>query len=159
MLRILPLGILLCLAGCSAPQGTKLASADTLPPVASGPPSMTAGLTYSNRGELVNLYANSTLTVTLPSHQRDGFEWRFTEVPDPTVLQLVSKEFTPGPDRRTPGAQKMVFRAVGPGDVNVKMWYGTLWASPMDSAQSYDFVAAVSPEAAKPVKKSKKKKS
>jgi predicted secreted protein len=157
MLRILPLGILLVLAGCSAPQGTKLAATSDLPPVATGPLTQAAKLTYANRGELVNLYANSTITVTLPSHNRDGYEWRFDEIPDPTVLKLVSKEYTPGSDLRTPGEQTLVFQTVGPGDVNVKLWYGTLWASRMEAAQPYAFLASVSDTTPKPAKKSKKR--
>lgn len=158
MLRILPLGILLVLAGCTAPTGTKLATTSGLAPVASGPPTQSAALTYENRGEMVNLYANSTLTVTLPSHNRNGYEWRFTEVPDPSVLQLVSKDFTPGSDPRAPGEQILVFQTVGAGDVNVKLWYGTLWASRMEAAQPYDFIASVSAEQPKPAKKTPRRK-
>jgi predicted secreted protein len=128
-----------------------------LEPVASGPPTKTASLTFSNSGEMINLNPNATVKVKLPSYNRDGYEWRLSEIPDPTVLKLVSKEYTPGEDWKKPGEQTMVFQAVGPGDVDVKMWYGTLWASRMDSAKPYDFIASVSPEELKPAKKSKKR--
>ncbi len=157
MLRIILLGLLLPFAACTAPQGTKLASTDGLVPVASGPPTKEATLTYRNRGELVSLYPNSTVTLKLPSYNRDGYEWRFAEIPDPSVLKVVAEEFTPSGDMTKPGEQTLVFQAVGPGDVDVKMWYGTLWASPMDSAKPYDFVASVSAEEPKPAKKSKKR--
>jgi hypothetical protein len=95
--------------------------------------------------------------VKLPSSGRDGYEWRFSEIPDPTVLKLVSKEFIPNADPHKAGEQTMVFEGTGAGEVNVKMWYGTLWNSPMNEAYVYQFTAAVSPEAPKPEKKNKGK--
>jgi predicted secreted protein len=147
----------LCLAACTAPQGKKLAMNDGLAPVASGPPVQLSTITLSNRDEIIGLHPSSTLTVKLPSSNRDGYEWRLSEIPDPTVLKLVSTAYTPGEDWTKAGEQTMVFQAVGAGDVDVKMWYGTLWASPMDSARPYHFVASVSPEEPKPTKKSKKR--
>ena len=157
MLRPILLGVCLGFAACSAPQGKKLAMNDGLAPVASGPATTTASLTLANKDETINMSPTGTLTVTLPSYNRDGYEWRMSEIPDPTVLKLVSKEYVPGADPMKPGEQKMVFQAAGPGDVDVKMWYGTLWASPMESARSYHFVAAVAEEEpAPPPKKSRK---
>jgi predicted secreted protein len=148
--------MLLCLAACTAPQGQKIAMNDGLAPVASGPSTKLSTITLNNRDEIVSLNPTSTVTVKLPSYNRDGYEWRLSEIPDSTVLKLVSKEYTASEDWTKPGEQTMVFEAVGPGDVDVKMWYGTLWASPMDSTRPYHFVASVSPEQPKPAKKSKK---
>jgi len=157
MPRLILLGLLLCVAACTAPQGKKLAMNSGLAPVATGPATKAALLTLNNRDEMISLNPNATVTVTLPSYNRDGYEWRLAEIPDPTVLKLVSKEYTPGGNWTKPGEQTMVFQAVGPGDVDVKMWYGTLWASPMDAARPYAFVASVSPEEPKPAKKAKKR--
>ena len=150
MLRIVLLGIFASLAACTAPQGTKLAMNEGLAPVATGPISKGATIDYSNRGEMISLYRDSTVTVTLPSSNRGGYEWRLAEIPDPTVLQMVSKDFQPSEVPGQPGTETMVFQTVGPGDVTVKMWYGTLWASRMDSAQRYGFTANVTAEEPKP---------
>ena len=57
------------------------------------------------------------------------------------------------------GQQKWVFQAVGPGDVNVKMWYGNLREAPLTGNPTYDFVAAVSDQTVheKKTKKAPKK--
>lgn len=174
--RIL-LGALLCLAACSAPQGKKIGSTSstggTLPAVASGPngseaaPAMPSGMpttttssviTYADRDGVVGLHTAKTLTVKLPALQRDGYEWRLGEIPDSTVLKLVSSEYTPGENPRKAGEQTLTFEAVGPGDVNVKLWYGTLWNSRSESTRNFDFIASVTPEPEKVVVKSKKSK-
>lgn len=144
------------LAGCNAPQGTKLASNEVLAPVATGPATGAAALGLQNSGEFVNLAANGTITVQLPARGRNGIEWRLSETPDPSVLQLVTNRTTPAVSEAQIGEQTMVFQATGPGDVRVRMWYGTLWASPMD-ARVYEFTASVSAEPEKPARKSKKK--
>lgn len=157
MQRPILLGLFVCLTACSAPQGEKLTTTGGLAPVASGPPTKAATLTYANRGEIVSLRPSALVTVKLPSSNRDGYEWRFDEVPDPSVLKLVSKETVPSGNLAKPGEQTLTFEAVGPGDVAVKLWYGTLWASPMNSAQPYDFIVSVSAEEPKPAKKSGKR--
>lgn len=146
----MPRSILICVTilgfvGCTAPQGQKL-TADAalaartvttgtttatvptgtpgLAPVASGPASATATLGTQNEGETVRLNPNGTITVTLPAAYRRGCTWRFAEIPDPTVLKLVSKDFTPGESPAQPGEQTMVFQATGLGDVPVKLRYG-----------------------------------
>jgi predicted secreted protein len=175
-------GMFLCLAACSAPQGKKIGAVASnggavngLAPVASGPGGATAEsiatiptttesiLNYNSiraqpggHQEIVGLHTGKTLTVKLPAMNLNGYEWRMSEIPDPTVLKLVSKEYTPGPAPGKAGEQTMVFEGVGPGDVNVKMWYGTLWASSFE-APTAKFIASVSPEPAKPSAKSSKK--
>lgn len=162
------------LAACSAPQGKKMAvSNNGLAPVAAGPDGsdvsvvpphpgvMLPEIDMNNQGQIIGLNPNKTLTVTLPSSNRDGYSWRLAEIPDPTVLKMVSQEFIPGPDLRTPGQQKIVFEGTGVGEVPVKMWYGTLWASDMNATRPFEFTAAVTPEevkktAGKSAKKSKK---
>ena len=134
-----------------------------LAPVATGPagsaaipPAGVMTIGPENRDQTIGLYAKKTLTVNLPSSGRDEYSWRFSQIPDPTVLKLVSKHFTPNADPRKAGVETLVFEGTGPGEVNVKMWYGTLWASPMDEAYIYQFTAAVSPEESKNEKKKSK---
>ena len=176
--RIL-LGAFLCLAACSAPQGKRIGyNSNTatplepgVAPVATGPggagaapvapmPTTTTSpvITMADRDGVVGLHTAKTLTVKLPALQRDGYEWRLSEIPDSTVLKLVSNEYTPGEGPAKAGEQTLVFEGVGPGDVNVKMWYGTLWASPMES-RTYKFIASVTPEPEKKAKAKKPKKS
>lgn len=144
---ILACAVLLSVVGCSAPQGKKLADNPAgLAPVATGPSSQSAVLTDASNNEVVSLYKSGTVTLKLKGTQRDGFAWRLAEIPDPTVLKLVSKQYTPGATMHDPGEETWTFQATGTGDVNVKMWYGTLWASPADSARNMDFNASVSDE-------------
>lgn len=176
----MPRFILICVSilgfvGCTAPQGQKLAadatriptravtdpaaSATGLAPVATGPASATATLGLQNQGEIVRLNPNGTITVTLPAAYRRGYTWRFAEIPDPTVLKLVSKDFIPGESPAKPGEQTMVFQATGLGDVPVKLRYGSLWAtSDMSAIKPYEFIASVAPEEPKPAPATKKKK-
>ena len=180
----MPRFILICFTilgfvACTAPQGQKLTAdaaraATTAPagtattasavrpgldPVALGPTSSSATLGPQNEGEMVRLTPNGTLTVTLPAAYRQGYNWRLAEIPDPSVLKLVSKEFTSGDSLSKPGEQVMVFQATGLGDVQVKLRYGSLWASSeMGAVKPYEFVASVAPEEAKPAKTTKKKK-
>lgn len=180
----MPRSVLICFTilgfvGCVAPQGQKLTAdaaraATTAPPantttastgtpglapVAVGPASATATLGLQNQGELVRLNPNGTITVTLPAAYRRGYTWRFAEIPDPTVLKLVSKDFTPGESPAKPGEQTMVFQATGLGDVPVKLRYGSLWAtSDMSAIKPYEFIASVAPEEVKPSPIKKKKK-
>lgn len=129
----------------------------TLPPVASGPTASLSTITLAHQDEIIGLHPAGKLTVKLPSANRDGYEWRLSEVPDPTVLTLVENDKSAvSQDRMTPGEQTLVFQGVGPGDVDVKMWYGTLWASPMDAVRPFHFVASVTPEP-KSANKSKKR--
>ena len=161
--------MLVCLTACTAPQGKKIAMNEGLPPVATGPSSQVTPMapastitqvstvTLEDRDTTVGLHPAKTITVTLPSYNRNGYEWRLSEIPDPTVLKLVSQERTPGPSLAQPGEQTMVFEAVGPGSVPVKMWYGTLWASRMEANKPFEFVAAVTPEPPTPPAKKKSK--
>jgi predicted secreted protein len=163
--------MLVCLTACTAPQGKKVAMNDGLPPVATGPSSQvtpmapastitqTSTVTYENRDTTVGLHPAKRITVTLPSYNRNGYEWRLSEIPDPSVLKLISQERTPGPTIAQPGEQTMVFEAVGTGMVPVKMWYGTLWASRMEENRPFEFVASVTPEPPAPAKKKSKSKS
>lgn len=172
--------MLVCLTACSAPQGKKIAKNDGgLAPVATGPsgsptlqmsdpalqmssPALQMStVTIANRGAIVGVHPTKTLTVTLPASNRDGYAWRLSEIPDPSVLKLVSQNYTPGADWTKPGEQSLVFEATGTGDVPVKMWYGTLWASRMEETKPFEFIASVTPEEKKvekkPAKKSSKK--
>jgi len=167
--------VFLSMAACSAPQGKKLASHGTglapvaegpgggsansrQAPVATGPTTKAANLAIGDSGGAVSLYKEGTVTVTLDSSQKDGYQWRLSEIPDPTVLKLVSQDFVPGATPEARGQEKWVFQAVGPGDVDVKMWYGDLRTSPLSGSSTYNFVASVGDQT-EPVKKTKKAKS
>jgi len=151
--------ILLGAVACTAPQGKKLAANSTgLAPVATGPASpMTkaAKLSISQKGEMVNIAKNGTVTVTLDAAKQDGYMWRLQEIPDPTVLKLVSQDYVPPASGEGRGKEQWVFQAIGPGDVDVKMWYGNLREAPVTTNPTFDFVAAVSDQTA-PEKKTKK---
>ena len=151
--------VFLGLAACSAPQGKKLAANGAgLAPVASGPATRAANLTNGHSGEVVSLYKSGTVTVTLDAGQQNGYQWRLSEIPDPSVLKLVSQDFIPGPTPEAKGQQKWVFQAVGPGDVEVKMWYGDLRTAPVTGDPTYNFITSVSDQT-EPAQKTKKAKS
>ena len=155
--------ILLGTVACTAPQGKKLAMNGTdLAPIATGPAgpiTKAAKLSLTEKGEMVNLTKDGTITVTLDSSQKDGYMWRLSEIPDPTVLKVVLQDYVPPASGQGQGQEKWVFQAVGPGDVDVKMWYGNLREAPLTGNPTYDFVAAVSDKTApeKTTKKSPKK--
>jgi len=178
MKKMIFLGMCVCLAACSAPQGKKFAVTSPgvspgssgspavrppgLPPdIAVGPAEKMSTIGWADRGQTIALGLGKTLTVKLPSAGRNGYAWRFSEIPDPTVLKRVtndSNEFIPNADPMKAGEQNLVFEGTGEGEVELKMWYGTLWASPMEEARIYTVAVAVSPEPAKPSKKGKSKK-
>ena len=151
--------ILLGAVACTAPQGKKLAMNGTgLAPVATGPASpMTkaARVSLGQKGEMVNIARDGTVTVTLESAPQDGYSWRLSETPDPTVLKLVSQDYTPPANGEGEGKERFVFQATGPGDVEVKMWYGNLIKAPVTVNPTFNFIAAVSDRTA-PEKKTKK---
>ncbi|MEP6668029.1 MAG: protease inhibitor I42 family protein [Chthoniobacter sp.] len=153
--------ILLGAVAC-APQGKKLSATGStgLAPVASGPtaPATAAAVvSEKDKGQVVNIYKNGTLTVTLDSAQKDGYSWRLSEIPDPTVLKLVKEDFMPPTTAEGRGQEKWVFETVGPGDVEVKMWYGNLRETPVaGSNPNFDFIASVADEMKAPEKKAAK---
>ncbi len=129
-------------------------------PVAKGPSESMSTVTFKDFNKTVGLSPSKTVTLKLPAMEQDGYQWHLSEMPDPTVLKLVSKGYTPGPSPekdkpgpRKAGEQTMVFEAVGPGAVNVKLWYGTVWESPLDDAKPFHFIAEVAPEEPKAAKK------
>jgi predicted secreted protein len=119
-----------------------------------------ATLSLTQKGEMVNLARDGTITVTLDSAKRDGYMWRLSEIPDPTVLKLVSQNYAPPASGEGQGQETFVFQAVGPGDVDVKMWYGDMRNTPMAGNPTYNFVAAVADKSVqekKPARKAPKK--
>jgi predicted secreted protein len=148
------------LAACSAPQGKKLASTNGLAPVATGPISpatKSASLTGAQAGQMVSVLPGGTVTVTLDADDQDGYSWRLAEIPDPTVLKLVSQEYIPPATTGARGQEKWVFQSTGLGDVDVRMWYGDLRNSPLGGKETFDFITSVVNEPARqPTKHSKK---
>lgn len=147
--------ILVGIVAC-APVGKKLSantSATGLAPVAAGPDgegtteivaAKAAEVTAAQQGRTVGIYNQGTITVTLDAAQQDGYEWRLSEIPDPTVLKLVSQDFVPPASGTGRGQEKFVFQAVGPGDVKIKMWYGNLRVAPTTGNPEFNFIASVS---------------
>jgi len=124
MKKVLSLTFLaVALSGCNAPQGKKYSATNReLPPIALPPPVAAAEIYESQQGNIVALTPDGTLTVWLSSIQKDGYGWRLSEIPDPTVLKLVSKEYMP-PSPTNAGQEKWIFQAVEPGDVDLRLWY------------------------------------
>jgi predicted secreted protein len=144
MTRILTvLALAASLAACATPQGKKLASTAALPPVAAGPATKASHLTWINKGEMVNLKNNGTITVVLDSIAASGNSWRLSEIPDATVLTVASHEYIPSENASPQGSEKWVFQAVGSGDIKVNMWYGKVGPQPLDSALSFNFIVSV----------------
>ena len=154
--------VLLGVSACTAPQGKKLTDNNGgLAPVATGPigPATKAVvLTSARKGEVASLIKGGTVTVTLDADDKDGYAWRLSEIPDPTVLKLVSQEFFPSTTPEGRGQEKLIFQSTGLGDVDVRMWYGNLRTSPLSGNPTFDFVTAVSEEAKKTKSTEKAKK-
>jgi predicted secreted protein len=144
MTKILAVCVLaVSLTAClnSPPLGKKVAGSTALPAIASGPATKAASLTWINKGEMINLKRNGTITVTLDSIAASGNAWHLSQIPDPTVLKVASNEYIP--DSASPqGSEKWVFQAVGPGDVEVNMWYGKVGPAPLDSELTYKFIVS-----------------
>jgi predicted secreted protein len=106
---------------------------------------------------MVSVLPGGTVTVTLDADDQDGYSWRLAEIPDPTVLKLVSQEYIPPATTGARGQEKWVFQSTGLGDVDVRMWYGDLRNSPLGGKETFDFITSVVNEPARqPTKHSKK---
>jgi predicted secreted protein len=147
----------LAAAACSAPHGKKIGANSAVPaPVGSGPMTEKSNLTESDNGQVVSVPRDGTVTITLSAADQDGYTWRLAEIPDDTVLKLVSQDYTPPTNNVGRGEEKWVFQATGPGEVPVKMWYGNTRVGTLSGNPTFDFTAAVSDEAkANPAKKEK----
>lgn len=124
MNKALPITLLaLSLAACSVPQGKKYSATNReLPAIALPPPESRVEIFESQRGTIVSLKGDGILTLWLSSKPASGYSWRLSELPDPTVLRLVSKEFVP-PSETNVGQEKWVFQAVGDGEIDLRLWY------------------------------------
>jgi predicted secreted protein len=143
MTRILAVCVLAAsFAACSTPVGKKIAGSTALPAVAAGPATSASSLTWINKGEMINLKRNGTITVVLDSIAASGNEWRLSQIPDPSVLKVASHQYIPGADASPQGSEKWVFQAVGAGDVQVNMWYGKVGPAPLDSALVFNFLVS-----------------
>ena len=143
MKTALPIALALALAACSAPQGKKYAATNReLPPIALPAPVQTANLYGSQTGNLVALQPDGTLTIWLSSNQKSGFVWRLAEIPDASVLKLVSSEYLPATTTNA-GQEKWVFQATGEGDVDVRLWYTSPRREQFGSAPVFKCTVAV----------------
>ena len=124
MNKVLPITFLaLSMAACSVPQGKKYSETRReLPAIALPPPESKIELFESQRGTIVSLKGDGILTLWLSSKPASGYSWRLAEIPDPTVLRLVSKEFVP-PSETNVGQEKWVFQAGGDGEIDLRLWY------------------------------------
>ncbi|HEY3898308.1 MAG TPA: protease inhibitor I42 family protein [Chthoniobacter sp.] len=135
-------------AACTAPHGQKLGANSALPaPVAAGPETDASNLTESQNGEVVAIPRAGQVTLTLGAADQDGYTWRLAEIPDDSVLKLVSQEYIPPADNVGRGQEKWVFQATGPGEVPVKMWYGNTRVGSLSGNPTFDFTASVSDQA------------
>jgi predicted secreted protein len=155
--------ILLGTVACTAPQGKKLAAGKGgLAPVAAGPttaPAKAVTVTDQNtKGEIVSISRDGAVTVILEGSDKGGYGWHLSEIPDPTVLKKVSQNYLPPTSAQDKGHEKIVFQAVGPGDVDVKFWFGSTAPSAIANTPKFDFIASVSDQVQpeKPEKKAKK---
>jgi len=152
--------ILIGAVACTAPQGRKISASGTssgLAPVAEGPgdaametsvpATQEAAVTEADKGKVVSVVNQGKITVTLEAAREDGYAWRLAEIPNSSVLKLVSEDYTPPASGQGRGEAKWVFRAMGPGEVKVKMWYGNLRESSLGGNPGFDFVASISDQA------------
>ena len=146
MKTLFPLALLtltLTLAACSAPQGKKYAATGReLAPIALPAPVAKADLYESQQGNIVALKPGGRLTVWLSSIQKSGFGWRLAEIPDASVLKLVSSEYLPA-TAASAGQEKWVFEAVGEGDVDLRLWYTSPRREQFGSAPVFKCTVAV----------------
>ena len=144
MKTVLPFTLLaLTLAACSAPQGKKYSATNReLPPIALPEPVRKAELYDSQSGNIVALKPDGTLTIWLSSNRQSGYAWRLAEVPDATVLKLVSSEYL-APTATSAGQEKWVFQAVGEGDVDVRLWYTSPRREQFGSAPVFKCIVSV----------------
>ena len=144
MKTVLPFALLaLTLAACSAPQGKKYAATNReLPPIALPDPVKKAELFESQTGNIVALKPDGTLTVWLSSNHKGGYAWRLAEIPDRTVLKLISSEYLPA-TATSAGQEKWVFQAVGEGDVDVRLWYTSPRPEQFGSAPVFKCIVSV----------------
>ena len=141
---ILPsLFALAALTACSAPQGKKYSATNReLPPIALPEPVKHADLYDSQSGNIVALKPDGTLTIWLSSNQKSGFGWRLAEIPDRTVLKLVTSVYLPA-TATSAGQEKWVFKAVGEGDVDVRLWYTSPRREQFGSAPVFKCIVSV----------------
>ncbi len=144
MKTVLPFTLLaLALAACSAPQGKKYSATNReLPPIALPEPVKQAELYDSQSGNIVALKPDGTLTISLSSNHKSGFAWRLAEIPDATVLKWVSTEYL-APTATSAGQEKWIFKAVGEGDVDVRLWYTSPRPEQFGSAPVFKCTVAV----------------
>ena len=56
---------------------------------------MATTVTSNEAGQSVPIARNGTVTILLNADPDDGYRWRLSEIPDSSVLKVVSQEFVP----------------------------------------------------------------
>lgn len=131
------------LAACSAPQGKKYSASKRELPAIAMPPAQQHAVVHGSEGKsIVAVKAGGTLTVFLSANSKSDSHWRLSQIPDPTVLRLVSSEFIPaaGSDR---GEEKWIFKAVAEGEIDLRLWYTSPRREQFGSAPVFACLVAV----------------
>lgn len=136
------------LVACQAPQGKKYSDTKRELPAIALPPTLENAVVYEiEKGTIVAVKPGGTLTVFLSANAQSDSRWRLSEIPDPTVLRLVSHEFVPqaGSSR---GEEKWVFHAVGAGEIDLRLWYTGPQRQRFGSAPVFRCIVAVADDLA-----------
>jgi hypothetical protein len=124
----------LVFAGCT--------TTSRVPAVALGPPEKTVVLTAKDRGRMVSLLPNGTITVDLNAN---GGQWRLASRLDPAILEMTAGEAVklppvalPPVGAALPQPHQLVFKSVGPGTTRVRLVYSRP-NQPLTESVYYDF--------------------
>jgi len=88
-------------------------------------------LTSKNNGEVLRIQTGTTIVISLPEDEKEGYQWEVTSVLPPDMLILKSSELVQIPaenqmmkmiDTETL-TRVMTFRAIGPGTSGLKLEY------------------------------------
>ncbi len=131
------------LAACSAPQGKKYSETKRELPAIALPPAEKHPVVHGSDGtSIVAVQPGGTLTLFLSANRKSNYRWRLSQMPDPTVLQLVTNEFVPAAESAR-GEEKWVFKAVGEGEIDLRLWYTSQRREQFGSAPVFACVVAV----------------
>jgi len=92
-----------------------------------------------------SVMSGEVFSVTFCSNPTTGYNWAAPEIVDPTVVELVSQDFTPptGSMDGAPGHVKFTFRALRPGATVMLLAYGQPWDGGEKGAWTYQASVSV----------------